>query len=615
MTCLPKWPWSGGDELSWRCVALLLLLVHASSLMAAQSASRTLDTVRLGLHEDRTRIVFDISGSVEFEAVRRSDPSRIVLDISDTVADENLADAVLVKTPVQGIHTIAMETGSLQVEIYLAGDFDFKTLLLSPYLDRGYRLVVDIFPRKLIKHQQGAELPAVQAASGPTPAGMKRHSDYPARFSRGAHGGQQTGSDSFSMSFDGTWEQEWAVETNGANSQKFEALIEPRFELGFANNASLTAIARIRLDTVGDLGPDVHKPENYSSINGPWYNNANAGFSLRELYLDTKWINSYWRIGKQQVVWGQADGIKVLDVINPQSFREFILDDFDSSRIPLTMVNMEMPVLDDVTVQILWIPDTTYHELAEYGTPYFITSPLLVPIAPEGIPVSMEDPDVPDNPMDDSDVGGRLSGFIGGWDVTVNYLYHYQDYPVFYQKLNFSPGEVVATVSPEYRRSHLSGGTLSNAFGDFTLRGEVAYSTDTFHISSDLDKRGIASSAELASVIGLDWQLGGYDTLLSAQWFQSHLFDYYSSISRDETEHNLSFYYQRNFANETWQFNTLALYSINNQDSLIQAKLKYFWRSNIEVWIGADFFSGDRDGIYGEFRNFDRMLLGLEMGF
>jgi hypothetical protein len=42
---------------------------------------------------------------------------------------------------------------------------------------------------------------------------------------------------------------------------------------------------------------------------------------LRELYLEAEWGRSYLTLGKQQVVWGKADGLKVLDVVNPQSFR------------------------------------------------------------------------------------------------------------------------------------------------------------------------------------------------------------------------------------------------------------------------------------------------------
>ena len=142
------------------------------------------------------------------------------------------------------------------------------------------------------------------------------------------------------IEFSGTWEQEWAVATRDMTGQKFESLIEPRWDIDLSETVQLTAIGRIRLDATDKTGPRAQKT-NYSGVNGPWYNNGHAEFGLREFYLDAEWGDNYWRIGKQQVVWGQADGIKVLDVVNPQSFREFILDDFDDSRIPLWMLNVE----------------------------------------------------------------------------------------------------------------------------------------------------------------------------------------------------------------------------------------------------------------------------------
>jgi hypothetical protein len=281
----------------------------------------------------------------------------------------------------------------------------------------------------------------------------------------------------------------------------------------------------------------------------------------------------------------------------------------------LTTLNLQFPVGNDATLQVLWIPDTTYHELAEAGTPYYITSPLLVPVAPAGLPVDVREADVPDNPLDDSDFGGRFSAYLGGWDVSLNYLYHYQDAPVYYQNLDLGPGGVTGTLSPQYERNNLVGGTLSNAFGDFTLRAELAYNSDTFHLSNDISRRGIEDSAELATVVGLDWQLAQHDTMLSVQWFQSHLFDYRSSIVREQSEHTATFYYLRNFANETWQFDALALYSLNHEDSMVQLKLNYVWRSNIDLWLGADIFSGDRAGLYGQFKDMDRLLLGIKLGF
>lgn len=417
------------------------------------------------------------------------------------------------------------------------------------------------------------------------------------------------------IEYSGTWEQEWAVETDGIDSQKFESIVQPRIDIDFANGTSLTGIGRLRLDTVGDLGPDENRPPNYSSVNGPIANDSHAGISLRELYLDLDWLGGLVRLGKQQVVWGQADGIKVLDVVNPQSFREFILDDFDSSRIPLWSANLEFPIGKDGTLQLLFIPDTTYHEYAELGTPYFLTSPFLVPEAPPGnTAFAVKEADKPDG-LEDSDAGFRYSSFVGGWDLTFNYLYHYQDSPAFYTRILPGPTEQVVEVSPKYERSNLIGSTISNVFGDVTLRAEIAYSTDTYQVSSDPANGNVAETEELASVIGLDWQLSDYDTLLSGQWFQSTLLDYDGRINRDETEHNISLLYQRDFDNETWNFNALVLYSPSHGDALLQAKLNYLFSSNIDIWLGADIFGGDDDGYYGQFSDRDRILVGFQYSF
>ena len=64
------------------------------------------------------------------------------------------------------------------------------------------------------------------------------------------------------------------------------------------------------------------------------YRIGDAGTAeIRDAYLEFGLDNGLLRIGKQQIVWGRLDGIKVLDTVNPQDFREFILDDFDDSRI------------------------------------------------------------------------------------------------------------------------------------------------------------------------------------------------------------------------------------------------------------------------------------------
>jgi hypothetical protein len=66
---------------------------------------------------------------------------------------------------------------------------------------------------------------------------------------------------------------------------------------------------------------------------------------LRELYVDTEVGNEdnpiSIRAGKQQVVWGTADGIKLLDIINPTDWREMAQNSMEDSRIPVWMLNAE----------------------------------------------------------------------------------------------------------------------------------------------------------------------------------------------------------------------------------------------------------------------------------
>ena len=77
---------------------------------------------------------------------------------------------------------------------------------------------------------------------------------------------------------------------------------------------------------------------------------------LRELYVDTvagEEEEIALRIGKQQVVWGTADGMKLLDIINPTDYREMAQNSMDESRIPVWMVNAEMDLEDGSNLQVV----------------------------------------------------------------------------------------------------------------------------------------------------------------------------------------------------------------------------------------------------------------------
>ena len=78
---------------------------------------------------------------------------------------------------------------------------------------------------------------------------------------------------------------------------------------------------------------------------------------LRELYVDIQASDDLsLRLGKQQVVWGKADGVKFLDIINPTDFRHWGQDSMEDSRIPLWMLNAEYSINDNSSFQMVYVP-------------------------------------------------------------------------------------------------------------------------------------------------------------------------------------------------------------------------------------------------------------------
>jgi len=75
--------------------------------------------------------------------------------------------------------------------------------------------------------------------------------------------------------------------------------------------------------------------------------------ALREAYVDAEFNDWSIRAGKQQVVWGTADGMKLLDMINPTDYGEMAQNQMEDSRIPVWMLNAETTQEDGSEFQVV----------------------------------------------------------------------------------------------------------------------------------------------------------------------------------------------------------------------------------------------------------------------
>lgn len=407
---------------------------------------------------------------------------------------------------------------------------------------------------------------------------------------------------------------QWMVNTNNGDSQSFNLSLVPELNIDFENNWQLNSTVRMRAEAIEGLQINDIDRDSYSDYSKSAQLNDAVELELREFYLQGSLGETFLTLGKQQIVWGKSDGLKVLDIVNPQSFREFILDDFENSRIPLWTVNIEQTV-ENWDLQFLWIPDQSYHALPKQQSTYAFTSPELVPTVPAGVDVNIEHARRPNNIVLDSDLGFRATTFWKGWDITFNYLYQYNNLAVLRQNLTMVNGKPVVTITPEYERTHVIGGTFSNAFSDWVIRGELGYFTDHYFIAKNaLQNQGVVKSPELHYVLGLDWN-APWDILVSGQLIQSWLINDADKSTREKLDTTLTGLVRRNFMYDTLVAEVLLIANTNNGDGIIRPKVSYEWQDNIKTWLGADIFYGDSDGVFGQFDRNDRVVLGMEISF
>lgn len=126
-----------------------------------QAESRTIFGARVWSAPDNTRIVFDLSGPVEYQMFRLSDPDRIVIDFTDTTLRDNLDQLrASVGNYFSQVRFAAREKHDFRVVLDMTRKVTPNSMLLKPNDRYGYRLVLDLVEQG---EQKGGETLQVAA--------------------------------------------------------------------------------------------------------------------------------------------------------------------------------------------------------------------------------------------------------------------------------------------------------------------------------------------------------------------------------------------------------------------------------------------------------------------
>jgi len=148
------------------------------------------------------------------------------------------------------------------------------------------------------------------------------------------------------------------------------------------------------------------------------------------------------KAGKFQRGWGQADGIRLLDILNAQDLRQrTLLADTDEIRIPAWTVAVTADISNDVSLEFIYIPEVRHSEFViNNPTPNSQTSggafgfpfPQIVE-GQTGFGMPLLGAHLTEREVEawkHSELGMRLKFDAYGGEATVNVFYGYQDLPV-----------------------------------------------------------------------------------------------------------------------------------------------------------------------------------------
>ena len=137
----------GSTSGSYRCIALVLA---ACSLLASVAVSAAeVEEVRLWRAPDHTRLVFDLSGEVQYKLFTLSNPERVVIDVEGSSFSGDLSLVDWEDSPISGMRSAIRDGNTLRMVIDLSAQVEPRSFTLAPNSELGDRLVVDLYDQAL----------------------------------------------------------------------------------------------------------------------------------------------------------------------------------------------------------------------------------------------------------------------------------------------------------------------------------------------------------------------------------------------------------------------------------------------------------------------------------
>jgi len=360
-------------------------------------------------------------------------------------------------------------------------------------------------------------------------------------------------------------------------------------------------------------------------------NKARTGFRLNEAYY--KYRNSIFELclGRQQVVWGQADGFTLTNIISSKDAREFTAVTNDDSLLPSDAVRLKF-FHDIFTFDAVAIPFFTPNatppfsfELDKNKPPFYIDLPTKQVMGQFTIPIhyTKTDAQTPKHFLD-TEAGMRFSFSLPQIDFSFSSFYGWERTPMFVRsgvlhlkKMQapppigtvFAPSSINVNLTPEYYRIAMAGTDGAIPLGDVLLRYEAAYvwgrhfepkekmtalSPPFKSEYVDLPFNRPLRKHQLLMLIGLDWNKNGWG--LTGQYFEDLILDHNDDIDRSLHQGTVSLNLSKTFLRETLKLGISGAIGVNYGDTFSTYSADYALTDSFHIATGFDIYTKGYEG-------------------
>jgi hypothetical protein len=332
--------------------------------------------------------------------------------------------------------------------------------------------------------------------------------------------------------------------------------------------------------------------------------NAELDMGIREAYLDLFFEDFDLRIGKQVIVWGQAEGAFITDIVSPRNLRSFILADFREIRQGVSSFKADY-YAGSFTFEGIWIPVFVPTVFPDSDSMWVRTSSLL-----SGVTVS--DASLPDTSLSNSEWFGKVSYFGSkvNWELMGGYAWTDEPYIT-----GFSSG--VATQA--YGRYTVLGGSLNTSVGPVAVRSEAAaYLDKPFSALSSSYSLSVEKHDQIQGLVGFDWRLWGVD--MSSQYIVSAVMDYEGTLVSQglevaEVDQTVTLRLQDTYFSDRLTVRLFGYFSLDSFDALLRPYLSWSLEDGVLLEGGAEIFLGEEDGYFGGYADNSLVYLSLRWYF